>query len=191
MELELGLKITKTRDNITSISQYQLAKDRTRPVFESRETNTMFILIAHLKGYKRNNIDIKISEDGSKISISGEKPIQEMMMMGWVMLKKDVEITQFNKAFKIPEGVVLDRIKAKFDEEESMKIVMPKSLKGICGARIEEVKEDESDGGRSELEKSEADHIFNSIGETRERGFREREVHEMEDSESVMEKEEV
>ncbi|QHO44137.1 hypothetical protein HN873_017462 [Arachis hypogaea] len=192
MELELGLKITKTRDDITSISQYQLAKDRTGPVFESRETNTMFILIAHLKGYKRNNIDIKISEDGTKISISGEKPIQEMTMMGWVMLKKDVEITQFNKAFKIPEGVVLDRIKAKFDEEESiLKIVMPKSLKGICGARIEEVKEDESDGGRSELEKSEADHIFNSIGETSERGFREPEVQEMEDSESVMEKEQV
>ncbi|XP_072074292.1 uncharacterized protein [Arachis hypogaea] len=192
MELELGLKITKTRDDITSISQYQLAKDRTGPVFESRETNTMFILIAHLKGYKRNNIDIKISEDGSKISISGEKPIQEMMMMGWVMLKKDVEISQFNKTFKIPEGVVLDRIKAKFDEEESiLKIVMPKSLKGICGARIEEIKEDESDGGRSELEKSEADHIFNSTGETSERGFREPEVREMEDSESVMEKEQV
>ncbi|MED6159916.1 hypothetical protein PIB30_046694 [Stylosanthes scabra] len=176
MELELGLKITRTRDDITSISQYQLAKDRTGPVFESRETSTMFILTAHLKGYKRNNIEIKISEDGGKISISGEKPIQEMLMMGWVMLKKHVEITKFSKAFKIPEGVVLDRIKAKFDEEESiLKIVMPKSVKGICGARIEEVKED--------------DDIFNSIGETSERGFRETQVQEMEESESVMEKE--
>ncbi|MED6158480.1 hypothetical protein PIB30_033117 [Stylosanthes scabra] len=181
MELELGLKITKTRDDITSISQYQLAKDRTGPVFESRETNTMFILTAHLKGYKRNNIEIKISEDGGKISISGEKPIQEMLMMGWVMLKKHVEITKFNKAFKIPERVVLDRIKAKFDEEESvLKIVMPKSVKGVCGARIEEVKEDD-----------EADHISNSIGETSERGFRESQVQEMEESESVLEKEEV
>ncbi|XP_057747981.1 uncharacterized protein LOC130967180 [Arachis stenosperma] len=125
MELELGLKITKPRDDITSISQYQLVKNRTGSVFESRETNTMFILIAHLKGYKRNNIDIKISEDGSKISINGEKPIQKMMM-GWVMLKKDVEITQFNKAFKIPEVLVLE---AKFDEEESiLKIVVIKII---------------------------------------------------------------
>lgn len=50
MELELGLKITKTRDDIASISEYQLAKDRAGPVFQSRETNTMFILTARLKG---------------------------------------------------------------------------------------------------------------------------------------------
>lgn len=50
MELELGLKITKTRDDIASISEYQLAKDRAGPVFQSRETNTLFILTAHLKG---------------------------------------------------------------------------------------------------------------------------------------------
>jgi hypothetical protein len=49
MELELGLKITKTRDDIDSISEYQFMKD-TGPVFKSRETNTMFILTAHLKG---------------------------------------------------------------------------------------------------------------------------------------------
>lgn len=49
MELELGLKITKTKDDIDSISEYQLMKD-TGPIFQSRETNTMFILTAHLKG---------------------------------------------------------------------------------------------------------------------------------------------
>jgi len=49
MELELGLKITKTKDDIDSISEYQLMKD-TGPVFQSRETNAMFILSAHLKG---------------------------------------------------------------------------------------------------------------------------------------------
>ncbi|RDY14476.1 hypothetical protein CR513_00465, partial [Mucuna pruriens] len=49
MDLELGLKITKTRDDIASISEYRLAKDKAGPVFQTRETNTMFILIAHLK----------------------------------------------------------------------------------------------------------------------------------------------
>jgi len=49
MELELGLKITKTKDDIDSISEYQLMKD-TGPIFQSRETNAMFILTAHLKG---------------------------------------------------------------------------------------------------------------------------------------------
>ncbi|XP_061349347.1 uncharacterized protein LOC133294653 [Gastrolobium bilobum] len=190
MELELGLKITKTRDDVTSTSEYQLAKDRAGPVFQSRETNTMFILTAHLKGYKRNNIDIKISEDGSKISISGQKPIQEMLMMGCVMYRKEVEITGFNKVFKVPDGVVLDRIKSNYDEEEwILKIVIPKFVKGICRARIEEVKEEESDRGRSEVEKSEADHILNGVvGETSQKGSKESEVQEMEDNESLMEK---
>lgn len=48
MDLELGLKITKTRDDIASISEYRLAK--AGPIFQSRETNIMFILTAHLKG---------------------------------------------------------------------------------------------------------------------------------------------
>lgn len=48
MDLKLGLKITKTRDDIASISEYRLAK--AGPIFQSRETSTMFILSAHLKG---------------------------------------------------------------------------------------------------------------------------------------------
>lgn len=52
MDLELGLKITKTRDDIASISEYRLAK--AGPVFQSRETNTAFILTAHLKGQSCN-----------------------------------------------------------------------------------------------------------------------------------------
>jgi len=52
MDLELGLKITKTRDDIASISEYRLAK--AEPIFQSRETNTAFILTAHLKGQSCN-----------------------------------------------------------------------------------------------------------------------------------------
>ncbi|CAL0333328.1 unnamed protein product [Lupinus luteus] len=183
MELELGLKITKTGDDISSISEYRLAKDRTGPVFQSRETCTMFILIVHLKGYKKSNIGIKISEDGSKISISGEKPIQEMLMVGWVMLKKQVEITGFTKVFRIPDGVILDRIKAKYDEDETiLKIIMPKSVKGICGARIDEVKEEEEEYDRG---KSEGDQILRSVGETSRKRSEDSEVRGIEDSESV------
>lgn len=51
MELEIGLKITHYRDDITSHAHLQIAKDRSGPLFLSRETDTMFILIAYLKGY--------------------------------------------------------------------------------------------------------------------------------------------
>ncbi|CAK8532823.1 unnamed protein product [Lathyrus sativus] len=175
MELELGLKITKIKDDTDSISEYQFMKDA-GPVFHSRETNTMFILIANLKGYKKNNIDIKISKDGSKISIIGKKPIQEMVMMGWVMQRKVVDVKGFNKVFKIPHGVNLDKIKANYNEEEwMMNIVMPKLVKGICGLKIEEFKEQE---------KSEIDHVSSSVGETRQKGSKDCEFQDMEGSEN-------
>lgn len=51
MEVELGLKITTTRDDTTSVSDFQFAKDRSGPVFLSKETDAKLILTAHLKGF--------------------------------------------------------------------------------------------------------------------------------------------
>ncbi|KAE9589101.1 hypothetical protein Lal_00000072 [Lupinus albus] len=140
MEVELGLKITRTRDDTTSISDFQFAKDRSGPLFFSEETDAMFILTAHLKGYKKENIDINISEDGSEISVSGEKEVQEMQM---IPFKKELKMKGFRKKFRIPDGVILDRIKAKKYKEEDgvLTIVMPKMVKGMCSIGIEEVKE--------------------------------------------------
>ncbi|KAJ4834171.1 hypothetical protein Tsubulata_004689 [Turnera subulata] len=149
MELELGLRITHTRDDITSFADLRITKDHSGPVFLCRETEAMFILIAHLKGFRRENIDIEISEDGSRITISGMKPVQELVLMGLVMQKKDVELRAFKKTFRIPEGIILDRIKAKFkDEESTLTVIMPKLVKGIRGIGIEEVKEEEVDKGK-------------------------------------------
>ena len=50
MEVELGVKVTKTRDDVTSISDFQFAKDRAGPLFLSKQTDTKFILTAYLKG---------------------------------------------------------------------------------------------------------------------------------------------
>ncbi|PNY16809.1 class I heat shock protein [Trifolium pratense] len=142
MEVELGLKITRTIDDKTSISDFQFAKDRAGPVFLSKETDSTFTLTAHLKGYKKENIDIIINKDGTKLSVSGEKEVQEMQM---IPFKKELKIKGFRKKFKIPNEVILDRIKAKYNEEEGvLTIVMPKIAKGVfCGVGIEEVKEEE------------------------------------------------
>ncbi|KAL4358424.1 hypothetical protein HN51_029816 [Arachis hypogaea] len=142
MEVELGLKITRIRDDSTSISDFQFAKDRAGPFFLSKETDVMFILTAHLKGYKKENIEINISEDGSEISVSGEKEVEEMDMM--MPFKKDLKIKDFRKKFRIPGDIELDRIKAKYNQEEAvLRIVMPKRVKGMLGVGIEEVKEEE------------------------------------------------
>ncbi|KAF4375579.1 hypothetical protein G4B88_022226 [Cannabis sativa] len=149
MELELGLKITKSTDDITSTTtNLRIAKDSSGPVFISRETDTKFILTAHLK-------------EGTEISISGERPVRELVMSGWMMQKKEVELKGFIKVFRIPDGVILDRIKAKFNNQESvLTIVIPKSSKGIRGVGIEEVKEEEV------VNKDETDHATISEEQT-------------------------
>lgn len=168
MELELGLKLTSVADEFTS--DFQIAKDRAAPVFVSRETDAIFLLTAHLKGsifcmciilyssfiiscvilfwheivagYKRRNIKIDINEDGSLIGISGERQVKETVMVGWKVVKKDTETKGFKKIYRIPDGVILDKIKAKFNEDEStLTITMPKKVKGVRGVAIEEVKD--------------------------------------------------
>ncbi|MCD7459736.1 hypothetical protein HAX54_041823 [Datura stramonium] len=143
MEMEMGLKVTRVADEFSS-AEFQFAKDRGGPLFQSTETDTMFILTVHLKGYIQKNIKVDINEEGTIIAIRGEKPVQETVMVGWKLIKKDVEIRKFSKAFKIPDGVILDKIKARFDEEKSILTVkMPKKVKGILGIEFVEVKEHE------------------------------------------------
>ena len=65
-------------------------------------------------------------------------------MIGWILCKKEVEIKAFKKVFRIPDVVDLERIKAKYNEEEStLRIIMKKKVKGICGVGLEEEKEEE------------------------------------------------
>ncbi|XP_004237795.1 uncharacterized protein [Solanum lycopersicum] len=143
MEMEMGLKLTRVA-NESSSTEFQFAKDRAGPLFQSTETDTMFILTVHLKGYIQENIKVDINEEGTIIAIRGEKSVQETVMVGWKLIKKDVEVRKFSKAFKIPDGVILDEIKARFDDEISiLTIKMPKKVKGILGIEFVEVKEHE------------------------------------------------
>lgn len=108
-------------------------------------------------GYKKDNIEIKITEDGKEIWVSGHMQVQEMTI---IPLKKEEEkVKGFIKKFKIPKGVVLDGIKASYEEEEwKLTIVMPKIVKGISGVGIEEVKDE------IEEEKKEEDQNDNNSG---------------------------
>ncbi|KAL8199979.1 hypothetical protein R6Q57_013547 [Mikania cordata] len=96
--------------------------------FNTDQTDSMFILTFNIQkgGYRRKDINIEINEDGSRITISGENPN-----------------SSFHKTFIIPEGVVLDKIKARFDQQQSrLTIRMPKLVKGMMnGIGIQEFKE--------------------------------------------------
>lgn len=157
MDFELGLKLTKCLDEFES-ADLLISKDGAGPLFISRETETMFILTAHLRGYRREHVKIDINEDGNRIAICGERPVQETTMVGWQVHKKDVEMRGFRKAFKIPDGVILDEIKAGFNQDESMlTITMKKATKGIKGETVEEVKEETMIRENSESLQVEAD----------------------------------
>ncbi|KAL9317658.1 hypothetical protein ACSQ67_014175 [Phaseolus vulgaris] len=139
MEVELGLKITRTKDESTSVSDFQFAKDRSGPVFFCKETDAKLTLTAHLKGYKKEDIDINISKDGTEISVSGEREVQEMQM---IPFKKELKTKGFAKKFRIPDGAALDRIKAKYNEVDAvLTIVMPKMEVRKEMTEIEEVQE--------------------------------------------------
>ncbi|KAI4321374.1 hypothetical protein MLD38_034762 [Melastoma candidum] len=146
MEQEITLKITQTRADVTSIVDLRVANVKARVVFFSNETETAYILAAHLKGYQRDNINITINKDGSRIMIEGSMPVQDKLMHGWIMQKKEVELRGFQKVFRIPEGVILDKIKAKFREDTStLTVFFPKSVKGMRRDGIKEVREREDD----------------------------------------------
>ncbi|XAR49658.1 hypothetical protein NMG60_11032924 [Bertholletia excelsa] len=147
MDLKLGLKIS---NRVVDDFDLLIAKSPSAPVFKSQETDTLFILSAHLKGYRRGQIKIDINDDGTQILVMGEKLVQEVVMVGTAVHKKETVKWGFRKAFKIPAGVVLDKIKARFNDEESvLTISMPKLVKGVWGIKVEEVKEEEIQRGNS------------------------------------------
>ncbi|XP_071713748.1 uncharacterized protein [Rutidosis leptorrhynchoides] len=108
------------------------------PVFTIQQTDSSFILTSHLKGYGRRDINIEINEDGSRIRVSGEQ-VETMR-------------PRFSKIFTIPEGVVLAKVKAKFDQDKSnITIRMPKSVKGITKFGVRELKDNTENFGKGVL----------------------------------------
>ncbi|KAG7590386.1 Alpha crystallin/Hsp20 domain [Arabidopsis suecica] len=146
MELELGLKITRTKDDVSSSTDFRVTSDSFGHLSLSRETNSVFFLILHLKGFKKEGIDIEINKEGNRIKISGRKQVEEMVLVNWVEWKKATEIKEFKKVFRIPEIVNLDKIKARFNEEDgTLTVTMRKKVKGITGLKIEEEEEEVKD----------------------------------------------
>ncbi|KAL1189997.1 hypothetical protein V5N11_033306 [Cardamine amara subsp. amara] len=153
MELELGLKITRTRDDVSSSTDFRVSRDSIGQLSLSRETDSVFILILHLKGFKKEGIDIEINKEGNQIKISGRKKVEEMVLLKWVEWKKETEIKDFKKVFRIPDIVNLDKIKARFNEEDgTLTVTLPKKVKGISGLKIEEEEEEEEEKTEPEEE---------------------------------------
>ncbi|KAH0876066.1 hypothetical protein HID58_073428, partial [Brassica napus] len=149
MELELGLKITRARDNdVSSSTDFKVSRDSLGQLWHSRETDYVFILTLRLKGFKKDGIDTEINKEGDMITIRGRKEVEEMVLVKWVKWRKESEIKEFKKVFRIPDIVNLDKIKARFDEEDgTLTVTFPK--------KIEEVEVEEAEKTEPETEKTE------------------------------------
>ncbi|KAF8084989.1 hypothetical protein N665_0688s0010 [Sinapis alba] len=180
MELELGLKITRTREDVSSSTDFSVSRDS----FGQR------LRLKWNAGFKKKGVDIEISEDGDRITISGRKKVEEMVLVKWVEWKKETEIQEFKKVFRIPRIVNLDKIKARFNEEdETLTVTFPKKVKGITGLKIEEEEETEE---KTEPEAEKTEEIAEQEEEIKEEAKPEEEEAEepkMEEEEDKIEEE--
>ncbi|KAG2281951.1 hypothetical protein Bca52824_053171 [Brassica carinata] len=156
MELELGLKVTRTREDVSSSVDFRFSKDPFGPLVLSQETDSRFIIIIHLKGFKKEGIEIEINKEGDRITIRGRKPVEEMVMIRWMAWRKE--------------------IKARFDDDDAtLTITMPKRVKGISGfnleQEVEEEEEEEAEGDVSKVENREVEEDNVERETQREEGF--------------------
>ncbi|KAK1406820.1 hypothetical protein QVD17_38428 [Tagetes erecta] len=143
MTNKFDTKLMKVADEF---ADFDLMKPKAEPVlhFHTQETESMFILTVQLKEYARKDIMIERNEDGSRITISGQKPFQDVLRVQGKVVKKDIEMRGFQKSFKVPRGVVFDQVLAYFDEDDSELVIqMPKVTKGLVGGQIEELNVEE------------------------------------------------
>ncbi|KAI3686057.1 hypothetical protein L1987_79727 [Smallanthus sonchifolius] len=143
MTHQFNTKLMKVADEF---ADFDLLKPKAQPGphIRTQETKSMFILTIQLNGYTHTNIKVEINEDGSRITIIGQKPFQDMLMVGGKVVQKDIEMRGFRKSFKVPQGVAFDQVNARFNEDDSELVIqMPKVTKGLVGAQTEELKTEE------------------------------------------------
>ncbi|KAL4565892.1 hypothetical protein LXL04_029998 [Taraxacum kok-saghyz] len=139
MELNFDTELMKVANEFANFDILK-PKDRPGPHFRTQETDSIFILSVQLKDYRQVNLKVERNKDGSVITIHGEKPVQGILMIAGKVVKKDIEMHGFRKSFKVPQGVVLDKVKARFNEGKSELIIqIPKATKGFLGIQIEEL----------------------------------------------------
>ncbi|KAL0701977.1 hypothetical protein Bca4012_058099 [Brassica carinata] len=194
MELELGLKITRARDDVSSSTDFKVSRDVFGQLWHSRETDSVFILTLHLKGFKKDGIDTEINKEGDRITIRGRKQVEEMVLIKWVEWKTEKDVKEFKKVFWIPNIVNLDKIKAKFNEEYgTLTVMFPKKVKGITGLKIEEVQEAEPEAGpeeeKTEPEAEKTEPEAEEAEETEDKTEPEEEIKDEDEEEPKMEEE--
>ncbi|KVH99613.1 Alpha crystallin/Hsp20 domain-containing protein [Cynara cardunculus var. scolymus] len=139
----MDTELMKAAEDFASFD-FLKSKNRFSPSFCTQETYSMIIISAQLKGYRRTDIKVERNEDGSRIVVSGEKLVQDMLAIGGKVVNKGIETQRFQKSFKILQGVVLDKVKVKFNDKDSKLVIqIPKLTKGFTGGAIEELKTEE------------------------------------------------
>jgi HSP20 family protein len=94
------------------------------PVCDIKETDKEIILHAELPGVPKENINIEV-ENGI-LTISGEKK-EEKKEENEKYHRIERSYGKFSRSMKVPEGITIDQIKAKFDNGV-LQVTFPKPL---------------------------------------------------------------
>ncbi|KAF2291148.1 hypothetical protein GH714_020362 [Hevea brasiliensis] len=122
MELELGLKITHNRDDITSVTELRIAKDHTGPLFLSRETETKFILM-HISKVLEERI---LTSRSMKMGIGLRVKLDDYYaQIGERNARLNIEEVKEEKFDKPPEG---EKKESKIEQKEEIEHVVQKEI---------------------------------------------------------------
>jgi HSP20 family protein len=106
------------------------------PTFDVRETADSYVFMADLPGVNEDDIDISLT--GNRITISGEREVEEKHE-GETYYAAERSYGRFSRTFTVPEGCDLDHVKADL-KNGVLTVVVPKheaikpkriSLKGL------------------------------------------------------------
>ncbi|KAK3136194.1 hypothetical protein QOZ80_5BG0429500 [Eleusine coracana subsp. coracana] len=122
--------------------------------FAATETDAAFLVLAHLPGYTKDDVDVRVCEAGAEVAVrvaSKEAFAVEASAAGRVRVAHRQVVEGFRRVFDVPAGVDVARITVGFEEDDGLLVViMPKLQPPSDGGGDEEE-------ARMEVESAECD----------------------------------
>ena len=115
-DLDIVFRSIFNNDHISTNETWQ-------PAFSIKENGSSFIITGDLPGIDKDELDISIEND--VLSISGNRK-EENASDDYMYHRREVYYGRFSRCFSVPETVLVDEIKARF-QNGSLTLTLPKS----------------------------------------------------------------
>ncbi|KAK3139400.1 hypothetical protein QOZ80_5AG0382610 [Eleusine coracana subsp. coracana] len=121
--------------------------------FAATETDAAFLILAHLPGYAKDDVDVRVGAEVAVRVARKEAFAVEAVAAGRVRVAHRQVVEGFRRVFAVPPGVDVGRITVGFEEDDGLLVViMPKLRQEDDGGGG-----DEEEEARLEVESAECD----------------------------------